>query len=193
MQLYEYSGMAATSPLDAVATPASGTGTSLTSGNVTTNQACDLLISGAAINAGDTFTWGSSFTEQFDFQNPGTNKRSFSGADRKVTTAGSYSASATAASTSAPWSMVLAAFKAAPPPTGMGFHPPMTSARQDDSQASVWPAASLTGDAALFCSATAVASNSIPALEPDGFQVCTNADVNSRNQTNYCLAPRDGG
>ncbi|MGD0765997.1 MAG: hypothetical protein ABR978_06795, partial [Dehalococcoidia bacterium] len=119
LQLYEYSGMAATSPLDDVATPNSGTGTSLTSGSVTTTQACDLLISGAAINTNATFTWGNSFTEEFDFQNPGTNRRSFGGADRVVASAGDYSASATA-SASAAWSMVLAAFKAAaatPTPT----------------------------------------------------------------------------
>ena len=73
LQLYEYTGAAATSPLDDAASPASGTGTSLTSGSVTTTQACDLLISGAAINANATFTWASPFTEEFDFQNPGTN------------------------------------------------------------------------------------------------------------------------
>ncbi len=117
LQLYEYSGMAATSPLDAVATPSSGSGTSLTSGSLTTTQACDLLMSGAAINTAATFTWGSSFTEEFDFHNGGTNERSFSGADRAVASTGSYSSSATA-SASAAWSALLAAFKmAAPTPT----------------------------------------------------------------------------
>ena len=117
LQLYEYDGMARTSPLDAVATPSSGTGTSLTSGSLTTTQSCDLLMSGAAINTSATFTWGSSFTEEFDFHNPGTNQRSFSGADRAATSAGSYSSSATA-SASAAWSALLAAFKmAAPTPT----------------------------------------------------------------------------
>ncbi len=117
LQLYEYSGLSSTSPLDAVATAATGTGSSLTSGSVTTTQACDLLSSGAAINTGTTFTWGSSFTEEFDFQNPGTNQRSFSGADRNVSTIGSYSSSATTGA-SAAWSVLLAAFKvAAPTPT----------------------------------------------------------------------------
>ena len=126
LQLYEYSGMAATSPLDDTASN-SGTGTSLTSGSVTTTQAGDLLISGAAIKTGATFTWGSSFTEEFDFQNPGTNKRSFSGADRVAASAGSYSASATA-SASAAWRMQLAAFKVAvactPTPTATNTYTP---------------------------------------------------------------------
>ena len=117
LQLYEYSGMVGTSPLDAVATPSAGTGTALTSGSLTTTQACDLLMSGAAINTSASFTWGSSFTEEFDFHNSGTNQRSFGGADRAVTSIGSYSSSATA-SASAAWSTLLAAFKmVAPTPT----------------------------------------------------------------------------
>ncbi len=119
LQLYEYSGIVGTSPLDTVATPSAGTGTSLTSGSLTTTQACDLLMSGAAINTSASFTWGSSFTEEFDFHNSGTNQRSFSGADRAVTSIGSYSSSATA-SASAAWSTLLAAFKmaaATPTPT----------------------------------------------------------------------------
>ena len=74
-------------------------------------------MSGTAINVNANFTWGSSFTEEFDFHNSGTNVRSFSGADRDVASVGSYSSSATA-SASAAWSMLLAAFKvAAPTPT----------------------------------------------------------------------------
>jgi len=159
LQLYEYSGMAATSPLDAVATPSSGSGTSLTSGSVTTTQACDLLISGAAINTAATFTWGSSFTEEFDFQNPGTNRRSFSGADRAVTTATSYSASATA-SASAAWSMVLAAFKvAAATPTPTPTATPSVALVQKD-----YGGGNLTSSVSATFDATPVAGHLLVAI-----------------------------
>jgi hypothetical protein len=211
LQLYEYSGMAATSPLDAVATSGSGSGTSLTSGSVTTTQAGDLLISGAEIIVGATFTWGSSFTEEFDFQNPGTNKRSFSGADRFVASAGSYSASATA-SASAAWRMQLVAFKAADACTGttmatyqgnstdnqsitgVGFQPFMAWVKRDDSQPGVWRPASVGfGDSTLYWGTTAAATNRITALLADGFRVGNTAQVNTLNIVYYYLALRDGG
>jgi hypothetical protein len=210
LQLYEYSGMAATSPLDDTASN-SGTGTSLTSTSVTTTQAGDLLISGAEINVSATFTWGSSFTEEFDFQNPGTNVRSFSGADRVVASAGSYSASATA-SASAAWRMQLVAFKAADACTGttmatyqgnstdnqsitgVGFQPFMAWVKRDDSQPGVWRPASVGfGDSTLYWGTTAAATNRITALLADGFRVGNTAQVNTLNIVYYYLALRDGG
>ena len=103
--------------VDDTASNYASSGTSLTSGAVTTTQACDVVITGAEINTNATFSgWGSSFTEEFDFQNPhtaGTNIRSFAGADLVPAATGDYTASATA-SASAAWSMVIAAFKAVP-------------------------------------------------------------------------------
>ena len=128
LQLYEYSGMAASSPLDttAVDTNADSSAT-LSVGPITTTVTGDLIIAGAEINSNATdnatfSSWTNSFTEEFDFQNPGGtggNQRSFGGADRVVTTATSYSTGATA-SVNAAWSMTMAAFKAStatPTPT----------------------------------------------------------------------------
>ncbi len=111
LQIYEWSGMAPSSPLDAVATVKTNTtGTGLTSNPVTTTVAGDLLISSAATRATSTFTWGTGWTKDYDNN---ASSRSDSGAEQIVTTAGSYSASATATG-SAPWDMLLAAFKKNP-------------------------------------------------------------------------------
>jgi hypothetical protein len=77
--------------------------------------------------------------------------------------------------------------------TGIGFQPLMAWVKRDDSQAAVWRPASLSGDATLRWSATAAASNRIQTLQADGFQVGTNAQVNTNGSTYYRLALRDGG
>ena len=209
LQLYEYSGMAATSPLDAAAAAKSGTGTALTSNNVTTNQACDLLISGADINTSATFTWGSSFTEKFDFRSGGNNVRSFSGADRFVTSAGIYSASATA-SGSAAWSMLLAAFKAATPLgaspqvsmnssytangaanrsiTALGFTPLVTLVKRFEVSNSVWRAFSVLRSDWFYMITVGLQSNRIQALQAAGIRLGTNAEVNTSTRWYYYLA-----
>ncbi|MCJ7492297.1 MAG: hypothetical protein MUP15_09155 [Dehalococcoidia bacterium] len=76
---------------------------------------------------------------------------------------------------------------------GIGFQPLMAWIKRDDSQAAVWRPASLSGDATLFWGNTAAASNRIQELQADGFQVGTNAQVNTNGSTYYRLALRDGG
>jgi hypothetical protein len=77
--------------------------------------------------------------------------------------------------------------------TGIGFQPLMAWVKRDDSQSGVWRPLSAAGDSTLFWGATASATNRIQALQANGFQVGTNAQVNTNNQTYYYLALRDGG
>jgi hypothetical protein len=77
--------------------------------------------------------------------------------------------------------------------TGIGFEPLVVWVKRAGTRASVWRPASLSGDASLSWSATALGSDRIQALEPDGFEVGTDQDVNTNNQTYYHLALRDGG
>jgi hypothetical protein len=77
--------------------------------------------------------------------------------------------------------------------SGIGFQPEVALVKRDDAQAAVWRPASLSGDATLRWSATAAASNRIQAFQADGFQVGTNAQVNTNGSTYYRLALRDGG
>jgi len=78
--------------------------------------------------------------------------------------------------------------------TGIGFQPLMAWVKRDDSQVAVWRPMSVgTGDRTLFWAATAANTNRIQALQANGFQVGTNAQVNTNNQTYYYLALRDGG
>ncbi len=77
--------------------------------------------------------------------------------------------------------------------TGVGFQPLMVWIKRADAQAPVWRPASLSGDATLFWAATAANANRIQALEADGFQVGTQAQVTNSRNTNYYLALRDGG
>ncbi len=69
----------------------------------------------------------------------------------------------------------------------------MAWVKRDDSQAAVWRPLSAAGDRTLYWSATAAATNRIQALQADGFQVGTNAQVNTNGSTYYYLALRDGG
>jgi hypothetical protein len=77
--------------------------------------------------------------------------------------------------------------------TGVGFQPLMVWIKRDDAQQPVWRPASLAGDSTLFWAATAANSNRIQALQADGFQVGTQAQVNNSGATHYYLALRDGG
>jgi hypothetical protein len=107
LQIFEYQNIASSSQVD-VTNSNSGTGTTITTGNITTSQALDLIVVGVVINAGTSFSsWTNSFTEQNDFLQ---SSRSFSGADRIVTSNGTYSTAATAAN-SAAWRAQIVAFK----------------------------------------------------------------------------------
>jgi len=77
--------------------------------------------------------------------------------------------------------------------SGIGFQPQMAWIKRSDAQASVWRPQIVSGDATLFWTATAAASDRIQALQADGFQVGTNAQVNTNLSTYYRLALRDGG
>jgi hypothetical protein len=114
LQLYEFSGVASVSPLDATA---SATGNSATpaSGNATTTQAIELLIAGEVVQSPTSVSaWTNSFVEQNDNTNGGaSNRAQYGGATRIVQATGTYSTAATAAA-SANWRGQIATFKAAP-------------------------------------------------------------------------------
>ena len=76
---------------------------------------------------------------------------------------------------------------------GIGFQPLVAWVKRSDAQASVWRPASLTGDSTLYWTTTAATSNRIQALQANGFQVGTQAQVNNNGSTYYYLALRDGG
>jgi hypothetical protein len=78
------------------------------------------------------------------------------------------------------------------PITGVGFPPEVVWVKRDDAQRSSWRPASAVGDVSLFWNATADATNRIQALQVDGFQVGTNAQVNTNTETYYYLALKDG-
>jgi len=111
MQLYEYSGLVAASPLDAANTLTStGTGTTANSGSVTTTNANDLLIAGvtSATNTAPV-TWTSSFTSEGSATIAGGTKMGYGGADRVVTVTSAYSTTVTVGNAS--WRGQIAAFK----------------------------------------------------------------------------------
>jgi glucose/arabinose dehydrogenase len=101
--IHEYSGLDKTSPLD-VATTASGTASAMSSGQLTTTNANDLLF-GTAASTNKVTGIGSGYTGR-------TNSFGKRTMDRYVTTTGSYSATATQNGTA--WAMQLVAFKADP-------------------------------------------------------------------------------
>lgn len=117
IHVYEYSAMVASSPLDAVNTTSStGSGTSASSGTVTTTNANDLLIAGVTIGANTSITaWSNSFTAENNFANGGStsSRGTYGASDKTVTSTGSYSTTSTAGSGS--WVGQIAAFKMVPP------------------------------------------------------------------------------
>jgi chitodextrinase len=104
IRIAEYSGLNTASPLD-VSVGASGNGTTLSSGSVTTTSANDLLV-GANNVAHTTTSPGSNFTQRLQTDNQNILE------DRIVSATGSYSAGATQ-SPSGDWIMQMVAFKAA--------------------------------------------------------------------------------
>ena len=77
--------------------------------------------------------------------------------------------------------------------SGIGFLPLIAWIKRIDSSQSVWRPASLVGDATLYWNNTASGSNRIQALQADGFQVGSHAQVNNNGSTYYFLALRDSG
>lgn len=111
MQIYEYSHMATTSPLDAVNTASSsGTGTTANSGSVTTTQGDDLLIAGITSATSTALSgWTNSFVSEASMTIGSGTKMAYGGADHIVAATGTYSTVATVGN--AAWRGQIAAFK----------------------------------------------------------------------------------
>jgi len=120
VHIYEYSGIDSSSPLDATGST-TGSGTSVSSGSVTTSNANNLLFSAivSAFNGNGSSanfsSWTNSFVERSDFSNGGGSpsaRSTYAGTDRIVSTTGTYSTGATA-SGSGSWRGQIVAFKEA--------------------------------------------------------------------------------
>ncbi len=105
VRIVEYSGISTSAPLD-VAVGASGSGTAVSSGAVTTSNANDLLVGANFIGAGFGAV-GTGYTKRLLTTPDGDLVE-----DQVVAATGSYSASSTQTPTSW-WVMQLAAFRAA--------------------------------------------------------------------------------
>ncbi len=77
--------------------------------------------------------------------------------------------------------------------SGVGFQPQLVWVKRDTTNQSTWRPESVSGDLSLYWSGTAGNPNRIQALEADGFQVGTNAQVNTSGATYHYLALKDGG
>jgi hypothetical protein len=75
---------------------------------------------------------------------------------------------------------------------GLGFHPSLVWIKAEDTSSATWRTAGLSGDLSLAFDGTAASSNRIQQLEPDGFQVGSNAQVNRSGRSYHYLALRDG-
>jgi hypothetical protein len=120
IHIYEYSGLATSNLLNSTGS-SNGSGASVSSGNVTTTNDEVLLVAGMVSNHGSASfggTWSNSFTMRENFSTSGGNpasRSSFGGADRSVTSTGTYSTTVSTGE-SATWRGQIAAFKVAPPP-----------------------------------------------------------------------------
>ena len=101
----EYSGLATTNPFD-LATSATGTGTTATSGTLTTTTPNELLFAAGTTTGGFT-TAGTGFTTRII-----TTPDADIAEDQTATTTGTYTATAPLGGT-APWILQIATFKAA--------------------------------------------------------------------------------
>ena len=77
--------------------------------------------------------------------------------------------------------------------TGVGFLPALVWVQQEAAARARWRTASIAGDLSLSFNGSIARANRIQALEIDGFQVGTQAQVNRNNRTYHSLALRDGG
>ena len=76
--------------------------------------------------------------------------------------------------------------------TRLPFQPNMVTVKRNGASAGVWRASSLSGDLSSFFGATAETANVIQALNGDGFQVGTNAAVNTAANVQYWFAFKTG-
>jgi len=110
LQLYEYRGV---STLDTIGS-ATGTGTAVTSGSLTTSQPNELVIAALVAQQGTNFanaSWTNSFTEEQDFTaGGGGGVTVFAGADRITTSTSTYSTTATS-NASGNWRGQIVAFR----------------------------------------------------------------------------------
>ncbi len=116
IHIYEYSGISTSSPLDQ-SNSANGNSATASTGSITTTYSDELLIAGLVSNDREASfsSWTNSFFERNDFHitsgKPG-DKSGFGGADRIVSSTGSYSTSATVSGTGA-WRGQIVSFKEA--------------------------------------------------------------------------------
>lgn len=112
IQLYEYSGTATSSPLEAVnATQSTGSTRYASTGTVNTTSPNALIVGAIIAQSSGTgaSAWTNSFTERADF----TSTARFVGADFYSSSAGAYSSTATM-SVASKWRGQIAAFKLLP-------------------------------------------------------------------------------
>ncbi|MDX2436717.1 MAG: right-handed parallel beta-helix repeat-containing protein [Acidobacteriota bacterium] len=97
IHLYEYSGVDTGNPL-ASSARLDGTGTTLTTGSINTNEDGSLILVGFTIDANTACDgWTNGFVEEWDFTNGGapSGKATYVGVDLEAGAAGTYSTSAT--------------------------------------------------------------------------------------------------
>ena len=134
VRVLEYSGADSANPLDVVAS-ASGNSASANSGSATTTAANELIFGADTVATGN-LTAGTNFTLRIL-----TSPDSDLAEDRAVTTAGTYSATATLSS-SGPWVMQMVALKA----SGAGGSPPtITTTSPGSGSTSGGTAVTITG------------------------------------------------
>jgi hypothetical protein len=75
--------------------------------------------------------------------------------------------------------------------TGLGLAPAFVWVKRLDTNQGTWRPSSVSGDLSLNFDAQSPGNNRIQALEPDGFQVGTSAQVNTTGATYFYLALRD--
>ena len=109
LSVHEYSGVATSSPFDKVAS-STGSGTALSSGNVTTALGSELYV-GLAWSGGDGNTWtaGSGYTLRESETNNNTAERHAS--EDRVISSGTTTSATFTTSGSALWLVILATFK----------------------------------------------------------------------------------
>lgn len=116
VQLYDYRGLHTYMTLEGTSSNSASSGTTLSTGTLTTTHANDLLvIAGVSNNQSAIGTWSGtgSFTSENNFyvtSGPKTNRSAYAGADQVTTSAGTYSASASVGS--AEWRGQIVAFRA---------------------------------------------------------------------------------
>jgi hypothetical protein len=76
--------------------------------------------------------------------------------------------------------------------TRLPFQPNMVTVKRNGASAGAWRSSSLAGDLSSFFANTAETANYIQALNSDGFQVGTNAAVNTAAAINYWFAFKNG-